>query len=228
MTNQAAFIIRETWPRPDPAVIERFRDVPTALVADALGHGFGVVDHDIRPVWKGPNFVGPALPVQTGPHDILAVHGAAKFSRPGDVIVIATGRSMKAAVAGGMTTTLFRNAGIVAAVTDGVVRDLSDIEASGLPVYAAGVSPGIPFKRGPGWIGLAVSLGGVAVGPADIVIGDQDGVVVVPLCHVDHTLEAIETARRVDAELGTVLAAGVTAPPYVQRALAEGPVNYAR
>ena len=205
---------------------ERFRGVPTALVADALGHGFGVLDHHIRPVWKGPSFVGPALPVQTAPHDILAVHAAAKFSRPGDVIVIATGRSMNAAVLGGMTTTLLGNAGIVAAVTDGVVRDLTDIEANGLPVYAAGISPGIPFKNGPGRIGLAVSLGQVAIEPGDLVIGDEDGVVVVPLCLVDHILTAIENARRIDSDLGAALSGGVKVPAYVKKALADNHVIF--
>lgn len=226
MPNKASFIIRKTWLRPDPSVTELFRNVPTALVADALGHGFGVLDHDIRPVWNGPNFVGPALPVETAPHDILAVHVGVKFSQPGDVIVIATGRSTKAAVLGGMTTTLLRNAGVVAAVTDGVSRDLPDIEANGLPVYAAGVSPGIPFKNGPGRIGLAVSLGGVATEPGDIVIGDRDGVVVVPMCHADHTLRAIESARHIDPELGAVLGSGTKVPPYVEKALADGDVNY--
>lgn len=226
--NKASFIIRETWSRPDPSVTELFRGVPTALIADALGHGFGVLDHDIRPVWNAPSFVGPALPVQTAPHDILAVHVAAKFAQPGDVVVIATGRSMNAAVLGGMTTTLLRSAGIVAAVTDGVVRDLAEVEANGLPVYAAGVSPGIPFKNGPGRIGLAVSVGHVAIEPGDIVVGDRDGVVVVPLCHVDHTLRAIETARRVDTELGAAVSGGVKVPPYVEKALAESDVNYVR
>ncbi|MBV8141059.1 MAG: RraA family protein [Verrucomicrobia bacterium] len=226
--NKASFIIRENWPRPDPSLIELFREVPTALVADALGHGFGVLDHDIRPVWNGPNFVGTALPVQTAPHDILAVHVAVKYSRPGDVIVISTGRSMTAAVLGGVTTVLLRNAGIIAAVTDGVVRDLSDIELNGLPVYAAGVSPGIPFKNGPGRIGLAVSLGRVAIEPGDIVIGDQDGVVVVPLCHADHTVKAIENAKRVESNLGAVLTSGVKVPPYVEKALAESHITYVR
>lgn len=202
--------------------------MPTAIVADALGHGFGVLDHDIRPVWKGPRFVGPALPVQTAPHDILAVHAAVKFSKPGDVIVISTGRSMKAAVLGAMTTTLLRSGGIVAAVTDGVVRDLPDIEANGLPVYAAGVSPGIPFKHGPGRIGLAISVGAVAVEPGDIVVGDHDGVVVVPLCQVDQIAAAIETARRVDSDLAAILETGVKVPPYVEKALSDGPVTYIR
>ena len=226
MQNKASYIIRKTWARPSSSVIDRFREVPTALIADAMGHGFGVVDCDIRPVWDGPGFVGPALPVETAPHDILAVHVGVKYSLPGDVIVIATGRSMKAAVLGEMTTTLLRSAGIVAAVTDGVVRDLREIVANGLPVYAAGISPGIPFKNGPGRVGLPVSVGGIAIGPGDIVVGDRDGVIVVPLCYAERTLEAIEHARRIDLQLGAVLAGGIKVPPHVEQSLAGTEVHY--
>jgi 4-hydroxy-4-methyl-2-oxoglutarate aldolase len=228
LANKASFIIRESWPRPDASLVAGFRGIPTALVADALGHGFGVLDHDIRPVWSGPDFCGPALPVETAPHDILAVHVGVKYARAGDVIMIATGRSMKAAVLGGMTTTLLRNGGIVAAVTDGVARDLAEIEANGLPCYAAGIHPGIPFKNGPGRVGLAVSVGGVAVAPGDIVVGDRDGVVVVPLCYAERTLRALEQARRIDADLGTVMGSGTTVPPHVDKALAADDVTYVR
>ena len=226
MQNKAAYIIRKTWVRPSSSVIDRFRGVPTALIADAMGHGFGVVDFDIRPVWDGPDFVGPALPVETAPHDILAVHVGVKYSLPGDVIVIATGRYMKAAVMGEMTTTLLRSAGIVAGVTDGVVRDLREIVSNGLPVYAAGISPGIPFKNGPGRVGLPVSVGGIAISPGDIVVGDRDGVVVVPWCFAERTLEAIEDARRIDLKLGAVMAGGTKVPPHVEQSLADTEVHY--
>lgn len=228
MQNRASFLIRESWARPDPLVIESFRGVATALIADALGHGFGVIDHDVRPVWNGPDFVGPALPVETAPHDILAVHAALKFSRPGDVMVIATGRSTRAAVLGGITTALLRNAGVVGAVTDGVARDIAQIEANGLPVYASGTCPGIPFKNGPGRIGLAVSLGNVAIGPGDIVVGDRDGVVVIPLAHVQHTLKALENARSIDSALEEVVKAGTAVPPHAEEALSTLDVNYVR
>jgi 4-hydroxy-4-methyl-2-oxoglutarate aldolase len=224
--NRAAFIIRRAWTRPEPSVIDAFRSVPTALIADALGHGFGVVDHDIRPVWNGPGFVGPALTVETAPDDILAVHAALKFSRPGDVVVVATRGSTRAAVLGGITTGLLRNAGIVAAVTDGVVRDVAHIEANGLPVYARGVSPGIPFKNGPGRIGLAVSLGHVAIAPGDIVVGDRDGVVAVPLAHARHTMGALATARTVETDLEAVVAGGSAVPPYAEQALSDFEVTY--
>lgn len=226
MQNRAAFIIRQTWPRPEPSAVDAFRRAGTSMIADALGHGFGVLDHDIRPVWDGPAFAGPALTVETAPHDILAVHAALKFSRPGDVIVIATRSSTRAAVLGGITTSLLRNAGIAGAVTDGVARDVAQIEANGIPVHARGLSAGIPFKNGPGRIGLAVSVGHVAIGPGDIVVGDRDGVVVIPLVHVGHTLKALEQARSIESDLEAVVGAGTVVPRYVEDALADFDVNY--
>jgi len=228
LQNRASFIIRKTWQRPQASVIDSFRSLGTALIADVLGHGFGVVDHDIRPVWDGPSFVGPALPVETAPHDILAVHAALKFSKPGDVMVVATKCSTRAAVLGGITTALLRNAGIVGAVTDGVARDVADIEANGLPVYARGLSPGIPFKNGPGRIGLAVSLGHVAIEPGDIVVGDRDGIVVIPLVHVHQTLKALDNARGIESDLEESVAAGTVVPAYADDALSAFDVNYVR
>lgn len=228
MQNRASFIIRKTWQRPEASTIDAFRNVGTAMIADALGHGFGVVDHHIGPVWNGPSFVGPALPVETAPHDILAVHAALKFSKAGDVMVIATKCSTQAAVLGGITTALLRNAGIVGAVTDGVARDIAQIEANGLPVHARGLSPGIPFKNGPGRIGLSVSLGHVAVEPGDVVVGDRDGIVVIPLVHVHHTLKALERAKGIESELEAVVGAGTVVPPYAEDALSACDVIYVR
>ena len=70
------------------------------------------------------------------------------------------------------------------------------------------------------------SVGGIAIGPGDIVVGDRDGVVVVPSCFAERTLEAIEDARRIDLQLGAVLAGGTKVPPHVEEALAGAEVHY--
>ena len=75
---------------------------------------------------------------------------------------------------------MMKNRGVVAFVTDGFVRDIPGLRAVGLPCFAAGVTPNSPVRSGPGTVGLPTVVGGVAVGPGDIVVGDQDGVVVVP------------------------------------------------
>src|SRR5262245_22111540 len=110
--NRASFLIRKSWPRANARILESLSDVHTALIADALGHGFGVLDAGIRPLWHGARFVGSALPVHTAPHDILAVHAALEYAQPGDVMVVGTGPSRGGAVMGGVTAGFLRNAGV--------------------------------------------------------------------------------------------------------------------
>ena len=227
MSAKPHFIIRESWTRTDPALVAFFRDLPASLVADALG-GFGVLDHEIRPVWKGPAFIGTALPVETGPQDLLAVHVAFKYAQPGDVLVVATGRSLNAAVIGGITTARMRHAGLVGAVTDGVVRDLAVIEENGVPVYARGISAGTAFKKGPGRIGLPVSVGDVAVEAGDIVMGDRDSVVVIPQHQAEHTRDAIAQAHALEAKLETARTIANAHPSWAEEALAHCEITIVR
>ena len=225
MAAKPCFIIRETWTRPDPALVAFFRGLPTALVADALG-SFGVLSCEIRPVWNGPSFVGTALTVETAPQDLLAVHVAFKYAQAGDVLVVATGRSLKAAVIGGITTARMRHTGLVGAVTDGVVRDTAEIEANGVSVFAHGISPGTASKNGPGWIGLPVSVGGVAIEAGDVVIGDRDGVVVIPHRQAERTRAAIADAQALEAKLETAKVAGAVLPAWAEEALAQSDIEY--
>ena len=82
-----------------------------------------------------------------------------------------------------------RNRGVAGFVTDGLVRDLDDLETVGLPIFAMGVTPNSPQRRGPGSVGLPIVCGGVSIATGDIVVGDRDGVVVVPRARIEETLE---------------------------------------
>ena len=101
-------------------------------------------------------------------------------SKAGDVLVVATGGYVGAAVTGDLLMYVARNRGVAGFVTDGLVRDLEDLETVGLPVFALGVTPNSPQRRGPGSVGLPIVCGGVTVASGDVVVGDRDGVVVVP------------------------------------------------
>ena len=92
-----------------------------------------------------------------------------------------------------------RNRGAAAFVTDGLVRDLDDLESVGLPTFAMGVTPNSPQRRGPGSVGLPIVCGGVAVASGDIVVGDRDGVVVVPRARIDETLKNLERVKAMEA-----------------------------
>jgi len=164
--------------------------------------GKGALDAAIKPV-AGRNlaFCGVALTCDAGPGDNLALFGALDCAEPGDVIVAATDSYRGAALLGDLMAGMARNAGVIAVVTDGLARDVAGLEAVGLPVFAAGVSPNSPSRCGPGVVGMPVVIGGLAVESGDIVVADADGVVVVPRRRVGETLDRLRRVRAAESML---------------------------
>ena len=183
--------------RPPAELVERFRGAPTSFIVDAMG-GTGALDWRIKPL-VGRSFVGVALTCDCGPLDNLAFMAALADCRPGDVLVVATGGHVGAAVTGDLLIGVAQNRGAAGFVTDGLVRDLDDLETIGLPVYAMGVTPNSPQRRGPGSVGLPVVCGGVLVATGDVVVGDRDGVVIVPRARLSATLANLEHVKAMEA-----------------------------
>jgi 4-hydroxy-4-methyl-2-oxoglutarate aldolase len=183
--------------RPPPELVERFRDVPTSFIVDAMG-GTGALDWRIKPL-VGRALVGVALTCDCGPLDNLAFMAALADCQPGDVLVVSAGGHAGAAVTGDLLIGVAHNRGAAGFVTDGLVRDLDDLEAVGLPVYAMGTTPNSPQRRGPGTVGLPIVCGGVAIASGDVVVGDRDGVVVVPRGRIAATLESLEHVKASEA-----------------------------
>jgi 4-hydroxy-4-methyl-2-oxoglutarate aldolase len=225
MAEPVPLTIRRDWPRPDARTIEAFRNAPTGFLVDAIGRA-GAIDHRIKPVWDGPAFVGSALPVWTTARDNLAPYAAIKFAKPGDVMLIATGEYAGAAVIGDLIVGMMKNAGIVAAVTDGLVRDVQGIIEVGIPVHARGVAPNSPFKHGPGTIGLPIAIGGQAVEAGDLVVGDRDGVVVVPRWRIAEAIEALAEVRQKESAMDAAVKSGATTPAWLEARLTGDGVRY--
>ncbi|HEY1782800.1 MAG TPA: RraA family protein [Roseiarcus sp.] len=182
--------------RPSADVVELFR-APTSFIVDAM-NGTGALDWRIKRLAGGP-LVGVALTCDCGPLDNLAFMAALAQSEPGDVLVATTGGYMGSAVTGDLLMYVARNRGVAGFVTDGLVRDLEDLETVGLPVFALGVTPNSPQRRGPGSVGLPIVCGGVSIASGDIVVGDRDGVVVVPRGRIDETLKNLERVKAAEA-----------------------------
>jgi len=212
--------------RPSAAAIEGFRGAPTGFVVDAMG-GSGALDWRIKPI-VGASLIGVALTCDCGPNDNLALVAAIAQSQPGDVLVVATGGFTGAAVVGDLLLGIARNRGVVGFVTDGLVRDLVDLEALELPVFAMGVTANSPGKRGPGAVGLPVVCGGRAVSSGDVVIGDRDGVVVAPRARIQETLANLERVKAAEAAMRERVRGGLTeasflaGPPSPGAARADG------
>lgn len=225
MPAENAVIIRRDFTRPDPALVEAFRGVPTGFVVDALGRR-GALDHAIRPIHDGGPFVGCALTCWTIPRDNLTPYAALSVAHPGDVLVATNGGATDASILGDLLLGMARNCGVVAAVTDGLVRDVPGIEAVGMPVYAKGLSPNSPFKNGPGEIGLPIAIGHVAVSPGDIVLGDRDGVVVVPLPRAREVIEALSGIKAKEAKMEAAVAGGMRNPEWLAGMLDSDRIRY--
>jgi 4-hydroxy-4-methyl-2-oxoglutarate aldolase len=221
MAEPIPLTIRREWPRVDSKTLNALKDVPTGFIVDAIGRT-GALHHSIRPVWRGPHFVGSALPVWTTARDNLAPYAAIKFAKSGDVMLIAADEFDAASVIGDVIIGMMKNAGIVAAVTDGLVRDIPGIVEVGIPVYACGVTPNSPFKHGPGTIGLPISLGGQRVEAGDLVVGDGDGVVVVPRWRVNELIAELPAIREKEAQMEKLVKSGATSPAWLEARLAEG------
>ena len=183
--------------RPPSEVVERFRGAPTSFIVDAM-NGTGALDWRIKPL-VGRSVVGVAFTCDCGPLDNLAFLAALAECQPGDVLVVATGGYVGAAVTGDLLLGVARNRGAAGFVTDGLVRDLDDLETLGLPVFAMGVTPNSPQRRGPGSVGLPVVCGGVSIASGDVVVGDRDGVVVVPRARIADTLDNLERVKAMEA-----------------------------
>ncbi len=190
--------IRLAVDRPSAEIVARFaRLAPTAL-ADFLDLG-SVMRHGIRPLWAGmPRIAGPAFTVRTAWHDNLMLHAAIYRAEPGDVIVVEAGDE-EMAVAGGNVCAVAQRRGVAGFVVDGVVRDIAEARSNGFPLFGRGISPIPAGKEGPGEINAGVRCGGVTVNPGDVVVGDEEGIVVVPRARVEEVLEKAEAKAAADA-----------------------------
>lgn len=191
--GEIGFRIVTGTPRPDPGVVKRLRGAPSSAVADAMGR-FRFMDPGMRSR-SGLALCGPATTVQARPGDNLMVHKALEVAEPGDVVVVTTNGNVTSAVFGELMCHSAVAAELGGLVVDGAIRDVADIRELGFPTYSRSVCPGGCDKDGPGEINVTISCGSVAVSPGDVVVGDEDGVAVVPRGI------AAEVAGRVEAKL---------------------------
>ena len=224
--------IRRGFARAEPELVAAFARAESAQVADALaaatpGAG-GALDARIQALAAIPferTIAGPALTCETGPADVLAALAALDASKPGDVLLIATGGWMGTASIGDLFAGAARNAEIAAIVTDGAVRDVDGLARAGVPVFAAGLTPASPAATGPGTIGLPVAIGGRLVDAGDVVVCDRTGIVVVPLGAAAATASALERVLALEAEEAERVAAGQVLPDAIRELLASGRVR---
>jgi regulator of RNase E activity RraA len=177
-------------PRLDAALVARFRGVASPNLADAMGR-FNFMDPGISSR-TGLTLCGLAVTVNARPADNLMVHKALQVASPGDVIVVNTCGNTTSAVFGELMCNTAVAAKLGGIVVDGAIRDVDGLTALAFPAFSRSVSAGGCDKDGPGEINVPVSCGGVVVSPGDIVVGDRDGVVVVPRADAEQVLSLVQ------------------------------------
>jgi len=166
-----------------------WRNVPPAIVGDCMNRS-NLMAGAIKPVKEGTVLVGQARTVQVMVGDNSALHVATGLLKPGEVIVADAGGYMDTAVWGGIMTRAALKQNIAGIVIDGAIRDMSEIRELGFACYARGVVPAGPHKGFGGIIDGVISCAGCPVSPGDIVLGDDDGIAIVPLARQAELLKA--------------------------------------
>ncbi len=201
--------IRHDIVRVTPGEVEAARTLATSTLHEAAGR-IGALPHSIKAVAPGATLCGPAVTVHCPSGDNLWLHRAIYVARPGDVLVAYVSGGFEFGYWGEIMTTAARERGLAALVIDGCVRDGAELARSGFPVFARGLAMrGTDKDFGAiGWINHPVLIGEVTVVPGDLVVGDGDGVVVLPRAAVAAIIDAAHLRESKEREAMQRIAAG--------------------
>ncbi|WMJ83726.1 RraA family protein [Oscillospiraceae bacterium LTW-04] len=208
--------------RPPKELVQSFRNIPVANIDDNMGRT-AAIHYSIRHINAGKGtLVGTAFTVKVPEGDNLMFHKAMDMAQPGDVIMIDAGGGSERAILGALMANYCKVKKIAGIVVDGSIRDTEEIAAlDDFHVFAKGITPNGPYKNGPGEIGGVISVGGRVVHPGDIIVGDDDGVVVI---RPDDALEVLEKSKAVLAKEDSIMKGilkGEYVRPWVEEKLKE-------
>ncbi|MEI2417181.1 RraA family protein [Orrella sp. JC864] len=206
------------FPRVHEDLVERARQFPSAVLCDVAGRR-GALHGRIQALDAGMKVCGPAFTVEVRPGDNLMFHVALALARPGDVLVVDGKADQTCALFGELMVSQARAAGLGGFVVDAASRDTEILAQGDFPVFAAGANPCGPTKGLPGRLGGQASVGGVAVTAGDLVVGDADGVVVIPADEVPAVLAAAQAKLDSERQRLEEIAAGTLVSPWLNQAL---------
>ena len=179
-------------------IAKEFLTLPVANVSDSMWR-LTAGGSRLRPMHKSGQMAGPALTVKSRPGDNLMLHKAIDMAEPGDIIVCDAGGDLTNSLMGELMLAHAIKRGVGGFVLDGAVRDVEAFLEVNLPVLAAGVSHRGPYKDGPGEINVSVAIDGMVIEPGDLVIGDWDGVLSIPLDDVESILKKTNEKQAAEA-----------------------------
>lgn len=190
-------------------LIDRFRAIGSATVHEASGR-LGAVNPAVRPIARGVRICGPAFTVQCHPLDNLMLHKALERAQPGDILVATVGGHYEGGYFGGLMATSAVARGVGGLAIDGCIRDSEEIVQMGFPIFCRGFCIRGTAKAVLGLVNHPTLFGGVRVRPGDLILGDDDGMVVVEREQCPAVLE--KSLKRLEAEKqkAEVLRSGVS------------------
>ncbi|MFZ7120124.1 MAG: RraA family protein [Eubacteriaceae bacterium] len=188
MSNKGFRIIKKIN-RPSKDVLNQFKKYPTPNIADNINRFFCMSSKIKKMNEKNIKLVGPAFTVKARVTDNLLIHKALDIAEPGDILVIDAEGDINHAMLGEIMVSEAIQRELGGIIVDGAIRDFGEIKKMDFPVFARGANPRGPYKDGPGEINTVISCGGVVIKPGDILVGDEDGIVIVPIEEMEEILE---------------------------------------
>lgn len=168
-----------------------FRHLPTTAISDATG-GHTNLRSEIKPLADHFKIAGRAITVRLPDGENGAVLEAIRAANEGDILVIDAKGNTNRAVAGDFVISLAKGIGVQGLVVDGVIRDIAAIRELDFPVFSLGTTVAAGNKNGGGQVNVPIAIGGVTVQPGDYIIGDIDGIIVVPQDDAERIVTAAE------------------------------------
>ena len=191
----------------DPEILQALSDLGSATLGES---GARAMRARIQAVWPGARLVAPALPVRCTTGDNLGIHVAITQAREGDALVVDVGDFRELGYWGEVLTTAAEARHLAGLVIDGGVRDVQEIHAHRFPVFSATVALRGATKTRSGTIGESIRCGGVLVESGDWVVGDADGVVIVPEAAIADVINAARVRAGREAQMFEALRRGRT------------------
>lgn len=220
MIGRIGFGYVEEIRRPEPRLLQQLQGASASGVTDAQGR-IGVMNGAIKPLADGMYVCGPAITVDLQAADNLMLYKAFQLAKPRDVLVVNTGGHMNNAIWGELMTRSAMALGLGGLVVDGVVRDGAANRKLGFPIFCRGTLPVSCEKDGPGFVNGVMSCGGVAVRPGDVIIGDDDGVVVLSQEHIEMVIDDLKRQAEREQKRMAEIADGQALPGWLDKALQE-------
>lgn len=207
--------------RPPKALVEQFRGMPVANIDDNMGR-IAAIDAAIVPMNKSP-LLGTAFTVRMPAGDNLMFHKAMDLAQPGDIVMIDAGGGIERAIFGELMVSYCRTRGIAGIVCDGAIRDADGLsKLTDFAIYAKGITPNGPYKNGPGEINVPIVVGGKLVNPGDIIVGDEDGVVIINPADAECLAAATRATMEKEANImENIVTKGEYIRPWVDEKLRE-------